>query len=624
MAWKLTIGLLLACAAMFAYHKRHKAETALPGSDRHAGETAPLVEPLLLPLFLVILVLMVGLLGNWMLAGTTLLAYGAALFLYLSVYYAILLCVLPLLRRLISPNACAALWLVPNFLYYTIYLGSGKQTPLLALTLPRRWLQFLAPVWIGGFAVVLLWQIISHLRYRRTLLQDAAPVQDGEILAQWEYEQKRGNAKHSIPLVVSKQAHTPLTIGCFSRTMRLVLPHTNYTPEELELIFRHELHHIQRADTRSKALLGFFAALCWFNPLIWIARRKVSEDLELSCDELVLCHADEPTRQQYADLLLRTAGSSTGYTTCLSAAASALRYRLKNVVKPQKRLSGAMAVGVALFLLMLLPGTLALTDSPDTVEELIFTQAPAGIAIDNVSMYQTWDDGITGYRVIYDWQEEALTDYLASLTVKQVYLGDYPDGKRQLYVNYAEIVDGAEQSLTRFELCDGVLFADIPYDNFGELTFLLETDVDWNYIESLLDFDAPNPDPAPQPPQMMMDFNDDVTQLMYAESTVLRWEQGGVVQEVGEWMLNAGVGGVSGFPVTQVHLSFSYAPIQNTYSIQVENWDRTDSYIVQSFDLTDNILELAPYSAHYTVSGTFHTVRDTTYEMEFYFDVELP
>ena len=78
-----------------------------------------------------------------------------------------------------------------------------------------------------------------------------------------------------------------------------------------------------------------------------------------------------------------------------------------------------------------------------------------------------------------------------------------------------------------------------------------------------------------------------------------------------------------GFPVTHVQLSFTCEP-RDGYEIVVENWDRTESYSVSGEDLTDGVLELPPYSAHYTVYGTFKTVRDTTYEMAFSFDVELP
>ena len=72
-----------------------------------------------------------------------------------------------------------------------------------------------------------------------------------------------------------------------------VLPTNHYTLDELQLIFRHELRHIQRQDGDTKAFLAFYRAFCWFNPLVWMASKKASEDIELSCDEMVLYNADE-------------------------------------------------------------------------------------------------------------------------------------------------------------------------------------------------------------------------------------------------------------------------------------------------------------------------------------------
>ncbi|MBQ1619982.1 MAG: hypothetical protein II094_03195, partial [Oscillospiraceae bacterium] len=37
--------------------------------------------------------------------------------LHTSLYFALLLCLMPLLRRFVSARTCAALWLVPNVLY---------------------------------------------------------------------------------------------------------------------------------------------------------------------------------------------------------------------------------------------------------------------------------------------------------------------------------------------------------------------------------------------------------------------------------------------------------------------------------------------------------------------------
>lgn len=341
-------ALLLGVVTSYAFSQRIRAE-----SDplyRHSRRLTALIDPFMLPAFFVTLFLGWILVRGFQAGRGTFFAYFVPLFLYIGVYYAVLLCILPLLRRTFSARACATLWLLPNLLYFSTYLKSlGDGLSLFAITLPRRWLRIILPVWGAGFLLVLLWQVVSHLRYRRYLLRDAVPVRDAELTALWDNERKYCDGARPIPMLVSGHTHTPLSIGCFSRTLRLVLPHLNYTQEEFQLIFRHEMRHIQRADTRTKAFLGFCTALHWFNPLMWIARRKVSDDLELSCDELVLSGADEHTRKRYAGLLLDTAGSGRGYTTCLSAAASSMRYRLKHIVTPRRRRSGCVMIGLALF-----------------------------------------------------------------------------------------------------------------------------------------------------------------------------------------------------------------------------------------------------------------------------------
>lgn len=615
------LTLVIAIMTGWAFYDRSRYEARIKLHEPKLGRKTYLVEPLLLPLYLSMIIIIAIIKGGISFVGTILAPAFAVLFLYISIYYAALLCLLPLFRRFISARACATLWLLPNLLYFTTYLKDIKIKPLFIITLPRRWLALLAAVWGTGFICVFLWQLVSHLRYRHFLLQGAEPATDEAVLSQWSNGQWQHEVKRPIPLLYSHKTTTPVTIGCFEQTMRLVLPPRHYTEQELNLIFRHELRHIQRCDTRTKAFLGFCVAMCWFNPLMWVARRRVADDLELSCDEAVLAGSDQTTRQQYADLLLKTAGDGRGYTTCLSGTANSLRYRLKNVVAPRKRFSGGAVVGLTMLVLLLGAGSIALASSSGTVKELIFDKAPEGITIDRVSTYN-WQA-----RSIYGWEEGALTEYLASLQVQQIYGRSYPRKElRHLYVDYAETADGELVSLTRLELCDGLLWANIPYDEFGNIVYLMVDEIDWGYVMSLLNFDAVDPDPAPQPPEMMMYFNaknNASGEPMYAMRRILSISSGGLAQEVNKNLNNSGVGGVSGDLVTQVKLHFSYRPVDG-YEIRVENWERTESYCVASEDLTDDTLPLAPYSAHYTVTGNFATVRATVYEMEFRFDVKLP
>ncbi len=633
---QLGFGLFLGVLTVFSFRRIKRQEAKLQTEGIESGCTA-LIDPL--ALFTMILVLMLLALimprgASWFQEVTVNITL---LFMNISIYYAALLFLLPLLRRIISARACAALWIAPSMLYSTFRIYDMFANPIFIITLPNKWLNTFTWIWIAGFASVAIWQVLSHFWYRSFLEKNSERVKDEHILAVWSKELERHGVEKNIPVFISPSISTPLTIGCYKRTMRLYLPGLSYSDEELALIFRHELRHIVRLDTRMKLFMDIFTAISWFNPLAWIARRKASDDLELSCDEAVLSNADETTRSLYAELLLKNAGKNRGFTTCLSVEAKSMRYRLRSVVKPAKRLSGGVVVGAALFGLFMMIGTSALADSADTVQNQIFDKAMAGLVADGVSVSR-WNDKLPAYTKVYGWNKEALSDYIASLSIKQIYkwsfngvyaLRESDDKSRQLHVNYTEAVDGKTVNYGDIEIRERmVLVTIINTENHkrNDFAYALDSKPDWDYIESLLDFDAPNPDPPPVPPDMMMYFNEEINsggKLMQASRTVRSISRGNTRLGINENLNDEGIGGVSGYPVTQVTLNFSYAPAGG-YSVRVENWERTESYGISSEDLENNVLPLAPYDAHYTVSGTFVTVWDTTYVVEFTFDVKLP
>ena len=353
-------------------------------------------------------------------------------FLHISLYFILLLLAQPLLRRYLRAGSCALLWLTPNYLYLT--LSSGMMiTPRWVVSLPQGVVGRLAIVWLAGALVILGWKIFSHLRFRRWLLRGAEEVSDPDVLAVWQAEMERAREKKpKFRLVISPQASTPMTIGLFSKSVRVVLPRRHYTPEELKLIFRHELVHIGREDAWNKFFVTFCIAMCWFNPFMWLAMGRSSEDLELSCDETVLSSLGEGERRQYAELILRTAGDGRGFTTCLSASASALRYRLKNIVRPARKHVGALFVGVVASLLFLTCGQVGLAYGMGTGEVYICQNEAESISLAKVT--QTKEEA---RKVIQCRDEEALTDYLSSLTLYQA-VGTYDcdSGEKQLSLTY--------------------------------------------------------------------------------------------------------------------------------------------------------------------------------------------
>lgn len=270
--------------------------------------------------------------------------------------------VLPLCRRFFSARACAALWLLPAFALYLPHtlLHNGFLPPL-RFYVPRPLLNALFFLWLGGFCICMFVQVRGHLRFRRRLLVPARPVEEEAILDIWKEECAAALYREPVSLVRSPLAHTPLSMGLLKKSLVTVLPERDFSAEELRFIFRHEIRHLARDDVSNKAFFAFYRAFCWFNPFIWTAIRKASADLELSCDERVLEEADEAARRRYAELLLQTAGEAQGFSTCLSASARSLRYRLQNVIKPHNPFLGVLLLSFSMFLCVLAYGFVGLS-----------------------------------------------------------------------------------------------------------------------------------------------------------------------------------------------------------------------------------------------------------------------
>lgn len=389
----------------------------------------------------------------------------------LTVYYVLLALLMPWLRRRISSWACGALWLVPNVLYILARDNMRLPAPLLVIKTSEGLMSALLGAWFAGFLLIMAWKTAEHLLFRRRVLKNAeklkVPLWD-EVFGQVCPNRNRP------PLYRSREAVTPLTIGLFAGNRVVVLPVRDYTDEELRLVLTHEAVHIARFDAVSKLGLVSMAAFCWFNPLVWLAIRRSAEDIELSCDEAVTLGAGEAERRRYADLILSSAGDERGFTTCLSARASSLRYRLRQVMKPAAKRSGALLIGFAAFFLILGCGHIAFAYGGGTGEELIFD----GL---DTSLYTISDGSCT--------DPEGLKDYVASLELMELN-GKYdldPDGVRHRLIVFDAPGDQGKQISVDFY--DNIvefrpLF--IKLDHWAEY-YYLPAGTDWELLDSFFE-----------------------------------------------------------------------------------------------------------------------------------------
>lgn len=390
----------------------------------------------------------------------------------LTVYYVLLALLMPWLRRRINSWACAALWLVPNVLY--IFGNDYMQltAPLLIIKASRDLMTALLGVWFAGFVLIMAWKTEEHLLFRRRVLKNAEKLTS----PLWEeiFGQVCTHSGNRPPLYRSAEVWTPLTIGLFAGARVVVLPERDYTDEELRLVLTHEAVHIARCDAASKLALVSVTALFWFDPLVWLAMRRSADDIELSCDESVTLGADEAERRRYADLILSSAGDERGFTTCLSARASSLRYRLRQIMKPAAKRSGALLIGFAAFFLILGCGHIAFAYGGGTGEELIFGGQ-------DTSLYTVSDGSCT--------DPEGLKDYVASLELMELTeeYDFYLDGVRHRVIVFDAPGDQGKQISVDFY--DNIvefrpLF--IKLDHWAEY-YCLPVGTDWELLDSFFE-----------------------------------------------------------------------------------------------------------------------------------------
>ena len=255
MALRLLFGVL--CGGVLAWVVWDRSERELADRAGREEHERPRFLPFggyyYLPMMMLLYPILGVIVGGAQMAVQLTLCALMRVFLELGVYYVLLMAVMPWLRRWVSARVCAMLWLLPDWIY--VFVGrldlptDGKK---LVLHAPGTLVYVLLAIWAVGAVGVMVWKIGSHLAFRRRILKNAVPVTDRQTLHVWEIELERAwIRKCKWKLVRSDAVTTPLSIGLYNRTTRIVLPMREYTQEELSLILRHEIIHISRGDPAS-------------------------------------------------------------------------------------------------------------------------------------------------------------------------------------------------------------------------------------------------------------------------------------------------------------------------------------------------------------------------------------
>lgn len=609
------IFIICGVVAYCSYFREDK-ESSLEEPDGKGPRYANYIPMYVLPEFVLIILIGCTAYYGWEYSSELLLSWCFGTFTHISLFYLVLLLFIPFLRKYFSARSCAELWMLPTLLYMAEHSFMSLPEPLVVITLPNGFIKNAMVVWFIGFIVVFFGYILLHLIFRHRILKNAVPVKDAEILDVWRQEREHGNFNKNFKVVFSPATRTPLSVGLFKRTTKVVLPPREYTTDELHLIFRHELVHIGREDSGTKFFMVFCTAFCWFNPLMWLAMRKSADDLELSCDETVLLNADEESRKKYADLILKTAGDNYGFTTCLSASASALRYRLSNIAKRKKCFNGGLIVGIVLFVFMMTSGYIALAYESSTGDDVIFYSGASEEHI--LRSVSFWNGQQADYYDCID--EDAFKEYLGTLEFQHI-TGNYtfPEGEHEMTCIFMGNDGAFGMTLTD----TAVKITPLYGENHNSQYYYLVTAVDWGHLSSMLTEQINYyEDNLPDQPELKIRWNDSdgvetIPGVIF--TTII---DGKVTESIDPNEIPASIL-FTDIQSDKIAIEFSHS-VYSDYTIEIWNWDRTELEFVNLDDyVADDTFMLAPYDAHYNVYASFQMEGGKVIDMVFKFDVEL-
>ncbi len=167
-------------------------------------------------------------------------------------------------------------------------------------------------VWLIGVALCGLFIMRRTAAVRRTLVAESESDVPSWILTILQSAEQQLGYGHRVQLRISPRLTSPAVMGAFKPT--IILPREvveRKDTREVEHMLLHELAHVKRRDLLFHAIALGIQTLQWFNPFVWLLRRRLIETIELCCDATVAARL-EARSMDYRETLLRLVGRTQG------------------------------------------------------------------------------------------------------------------------------------------------------------------------------------------------------------------------------------------------------------------------------------------------------------------------
>ena len=148
----------------------------------------------------------------------------------------------------------------------------------------------------------------------------------------------------------------PFTIGLFRKV--IYLPKEYLFEDDVEYVLKHEMAHCKEHDLFWKFLFVGVNIIHWFNPLVWMLRKLMDQDMEVVCDETVVQSATMEERQEYGNVIMAWVERSQSrhqksvFATSYVSGSRFLKRRFDSIFDESAKRRGNVLIGATVIVLM--------------------------------------------------------------------------------------------------------------------------------------------------------------------------------------------------------------------------------------------------------------------------------
>jgi TonB family protein len=260
--------------------------------------------------------------------------------------------------------------------------GIGRATapspPTQALAVPS-----LQTIWLAGVIVSLGLLLVGFCRLT-WVASRSRPLVNGEWAESLVSVSTRRVARRRVRLLQSDHPSLLVTWGLARPTVLLPRAAREWSGDRIRVVLRHELAHVERHDWAIQMVAELVRCVYWFNPLVWLACRRLRQESEHACDDAVLeMGVEAPEYAAHLLDLARAFSHIRSRRSLFPAPAMARRSHLERRVRAMlnarvdrrplsRRTAVAIVVGV-LAITVSIAGVMASSDVPKPPRMLAFS-----------------------------------------------------------------------------------------------------------------------------------------------------------------------------------------------------------------------------------------------------------